>query len=185
MASKPTIAVVVDWYGPYPSLEAAHDAAADWEWPGLYMAVRRGGALLYVGVSEDLSGRLLESQHHKLKDPQNYDMWLGEVASAGVSGKRLTAARETTIEAAESAHAYFLQPKDNDKKTVYAPRRLVTVVNRWWSTDIDDPSRLPSPHRDWPDVIDYNDDEEETASASLHWYDRERTKLFGPDDFWE
>lgn len=65
------IAIVIDWFGPYDTLEAAQTALRSDYGAGLYLAIgkqarQRGRSTMqYVGISKELSSRV-GSLHHKL-----------------------------------------------------------------------------------------------------------------------
>ena len=81
------------------------------------------------------------------------EIWLGEVASIGIPGKKKQAT-DLRLDLSEWCHSYFLQLPLNDKKTVNPPKEPVTIINRWWFTDYET-KRNRRPHPDWPDIIDY------------------------------
>jgi hypothetical protein len=80
-------------------------------------------------------------------------IWLGEIATAEPSGKKLKVTK-ATLDFAEWLHARFLQLPLNEKKTKALPPRSVTVMNRWFKTDYETPRRN-RPHPNWPDLIDF------------------------------
>jgi hypothetical protein len=81
------------------------------------------------------------------------EYWLGEIATAEPSGRRMKVTK-ATLDYAEWLHARFLHLPLNEKKTKRVPRRSVTVLNRWWCEDYETPRRH-RPHPDWPDLIDF------------------------------
>lgn len=130
------IALVVEWYGPY-SYSQAQVAARDFA-DGLYMTIgktkhqKSPTALQYVGVASALANRICK-QHHKIHEvTRDRKIWLGEIGSVGVPGRKGKAI-DIRIDLAEWAHAYFLKLPLNDKKTKHAPDKPVTVLNRWWA----------------------------------------------------
>lgn len=147
---------------------------------GLYLALgkckgERRNAMQYVGIGGALHTRLNE-RHHKLSlITREKQIWLGEIATAEPSGKRLKATR-TTLDYAEWLHARFLRLPLNDMKTKALPPRGVTVLNRWFGTDYDTPRRRP--HPDWPDLIDYPDFK---LPARAAWFGRRQRKFLAPD----
>jgi hypothetical protein len=149
--------IAINWYGPYSNLDEARAAArGGWD-HGLYLAIGKRSyqriiGIQYVGMGEILHARLVES-HPKLSQVQSgRQLWLGEIATAEPSGKRLKATR-TTLDYAEWMHARFLRLPLNEKKTKELPPRSVTVLNRWYGRDFETVKRRP--HKDWPDLIDY------------------------------
>ena len=168
--------IAINWYGPYADMdEARRRARHDYE-HGLYLAIgkcryERRLALQYVGIGAAIHTRLNE-RHHKLSLViRERSLWLGEIATAEPSGKRLKATR-TTLDFAEWLHARFLRLPLNDKKTKALPSRNVTVLNRWFATDYETPRARP--HPDWPDLIDYPAFE---LPARAVWFGR-RQRLF-------
>lgn len=154
------ISIVVDWYGPYcktSAKKAAKEKFAD----GLYMLIgkvkhqKTARDLKYIGIAKELHTRVDENKHHKInKVSQECNIWLGEVGTIGIPGRKQ---KFTDIQQdlAEWCHAYFLQLQLNEKKTANPPFRPCTVVNRWWSKNDFEKPRRKKPHSCWPDIIDY------------------------------
>lgn len=156
--------IAVDWYGAYKSVKEARDAAKPFDWPGLYVLIgktpdQEESKIQYIGISKSLSGRL-NTKHHAIGSEaieenaiRDVRIWLGEVATAEPSGKKLKATK-ATLDYAEWLHARFMKLPLNKMKTKHLPTRSVTVLNRWWSSDFE---RLLGrrPHADWPNLIDY------------------------------
>lgn len=149
--------IAINWYGPFGSLDDARSAAQEWWGHGLYLAIgkrsyQRVAGIQYIGIGKTLHKRLKED-HQKLSQIQGQRrFWLGEIATAEPSGRRLKATR-ATLDYAEWMHARFLQLFLNEKKTKALPPRSVTVLNRWYGRDFKTAKRRP--HKDWPDLIDY------------------------------
>lgn len=149
--------IAINWYGPYRDLDEARRCARHDYDHGLYLAIgkckyERRRSLQYIGIGGNIHTRLTEN-HHKLQlIVRERSLWLGEIATAEPSGRRLKATR-TTLDYSEWLHARFLQLPLNDKKTKALPPRSVTVLNRWFALDYETPVRRP--HSDWPDLIDY------------------------------
>jgi len=176
------IAIVVDWYGPY-SFDEARLAAKNDYGDGLYLVIgKKKGEwehyIQYIGVSQNLSGRV-NSAHKKIHMVTcDRTLWLGEIGSIGLPGKvNSKTVIDLRIDLAESAHIYFLQPRLNDRKAYHAPKLPVTVLNRWWKTDYETP-RKKRPHQGWPDLIDYTGIE---YGARLVWFGG-RVERWSPDD---
>ncbi|USU13820.1 hypothetical protein NF701_08360 [Sphingomonadaceae bacterium OTU29THOMA1] len=150
--------IAIYWYGPYRDLNEARRAARDDYEHGLYLAIgkcrrERRLAMQYVGIGGSIHTRL-NDRHHKLSlITRERQIWLGEIATAEPSGKRMKVTR-TTLDYAEWLHARFLGLPLNDKKTKEPPNRGVTVLNRWFSADDYDATKR-RPHSDWPDLIDF------------------------------
>lgn len=170
MSDRKHLMIAINWYGPYSSLDDARAAAKADYGHGLYLCIgkrayQRRRALQYVGIAKSLGSRLTE-QHHKLHEvTRDQEIWLGEIATAEPSGRRLKAT-PATLDYAEWLHARFLRLPLNDKKTKSLPPRSVTVLNRWWTTTYDTP-RGRRPHPEWPDLIDYPADD---RSGRLVWF---------------
>ncbi len=172
--------IAINWYGPYEDLNHARKCALhDYE-HGLYFAIgkrhgERAKSLQYIGIGEAIHTRL-NDRHHKLSlIVREREIWLGEVATAEPSGKRLKTTR-TTLDFAEWLHARFLRLPLNDKKTKTLPSRSVTLLNRWFDIDYEKPKRRP--HKKWPDLIDYPDFD---LPARAVWFGIRQRRFFAPD----
>lgn len=179
MTSK-HLMIAINWYGPYCDLDEARSCARyDFE-HGLYLAIgkcesQRVRSVQYVGIGANVHTRLTE-RHHKLSLIRaNRTIWLGEIATAEPSGKRLKATR-ATLDFAEWMHARFMKLPLNDKKTKTLPTRSVTVLNRWFYDDYETPHRRP--HADWPDLIDYPGYE---LPARTVWFSQRQRTFSAPD----
>ncbi len=151
--------IAINWYGPYRDIDEARQRAREDYEHALYLAIgacerEAPVSLQYVGIGVAVHTRL-NARHHKLSlIAYGRELWLGEIAAAEPSGKRLKATR-TTLDFAEWLHARFLGLPLNERKTKQLPSRSVTVLNRWYDTDYETPRDRP--HPDWPDLIDYPD----------------------------
>ena len=152
------IAIVIDWYGPY-SLEEAKSASKLHFNSGLYMAIgkikyqKTKSKLQYIGLAKSLEYRLCNGHKKLCMVCTGLQIWLGEIVSNGVSGKK-DKATNRLLDLAEWAHIYFADIQLNEKKTSNPPDKPVTVVNRWWK--INDTPRIRKVHKDWPELIDYH-----------------------------
>lgn len=152
---KPVVAVI-DWFGPYSTLEDARRAAFDYD-DGIYCAIgkrkyERYSRIQYVGLANNLRARL-NGTHHKLPEiTRERTIWLGEVVSPRTPGKKIKTT-DRMLDLAEWAHAYFLQVPLNERKKLNPPDRPITVYNKWWRTDLETPY-IRRPHNEWPDIID-------------------------------
>jgi hypothetical protein len=103
------MAVIVDWYGPYSSKSDLRDAMS--EWPAgtrtLYMGVKRGNVVNYVGLTNRPGSRL--NNHEKLAHPENIKFFCGEIVTRGVPGRRRTKC-VSDLKTAEHALIAYLQP---------------------------------------------------------------------------
>lgn len=163
---KPTVALV-NWFGPYSRSDAA-PASFDYD-DGLYMVIGRCKygrkvSLQYMGLASSLSRRLNNS-HHALGEVNDASIWLGEVESPRTPGRKIKVT-DRMLDLVEWAHIYFLELPLNQKKRKRPPDAQVVVYNRWWKTDYE--TRFKNrPHADWPDLIDYSQDE---ADTKLVWF---------------
>ncbi|GHV00994.1 hypothetical protein AGMMS49521_0200 [Campylobacterota bacterium] len=153
------IAIIINWFGPYQNIEEAQTVSAKDFSDGLYLAIgrtpyQRGEATLqYVGLASDLASRL-NNNHHKLPEiKHDFKLWLGEIASTGIAGRKKKVT-EIRLDLAEWCHSYFLELPLNEKKRDNPPDRPVTVLNRWWFKDYER-KRIQRPHPDWPDIIEF------------------------------
>lgn len=152
--------VAVNWFGPYLSIEDAHEAAKADFTKGLYMAsgmcrYQRKLSLQYIGIARtNISQRLNAKRHDKLKlITRQLNIWLGEIATSEPGGRKLKVT-PATLDYAEWLHARLLKLPLNEKKTKTLPPTGVTVLNRWFSKDFKTPRRR-RPHADWPDLLDF------------------------------
>jgi hypothetical protein len=172
--------IAVDWFGPYDLQKAQEAARADYD-HALYMCIgrrpyQRRRALQYIGIGEKVHTRL-SKDHHKLQAvTHERQVWLGEVATAQPSGKKLKITKPT-LDYAEWLHARFLQLPLNEKKTKALPPRSVTVMNRWFRKDYETPRRS-RPHPDWPDLLDYPGYD---IPARLVWFGGRQQHFRSPD----
>lgn len=165
---KPVVALV-EWYGPYSSLDEARSATFDYE-DGIYCALgktrhQRESCLQYVGLASSLRARMNGSHHALPQITRDLELWLGEVVSPRTPGRKIKTT-DRMLDLAEWAHVYFLQLPLNTKKKAKPPDRPITVYNRWWRTDFETPYRR-RPHSKWPDIIDFLGSE---YPAKLVWF---------------
>lgn len=122
------IAVVVDWFGPYLNVKAAASKARSEYDAGLYLVIgkirhqKKPASLQYVGIAKDLSARMYSSAGVQGVS-RDRKIWLGEVASVGIPGKKAKVTN-TQIDLAEWALAYFLELPLNKKKRINPPLRI-------------------------------------------------------------
>lgn len=156
MSSK-HLMIAVNWYGPYKDLDEVREIARNDYGHGLYMCTgmrpyQRKIDLQYVGIGDAVHTRMKHDHHALKKVTKERSIWLGDIATAEPSGKRIKVTK-ATLNYAEWLHARFLQLPLNIMKTKTLPPRSVTVLNRWFKTDYS--PRRNRPHPDWPDLIDY------------------------------
>lgn len=149
-------------------LKAAQKASGDIG-NGLYVAVGHGLAvrrgprtMLYMGVGAPLSLRLTP-QHHKLSTISITSIWLGEVAVAGIPGRRKKKINPH-LDLVEWASIFFMKLPHNQRKNT-PPFRSCVVVNRWWGTDYE--TEMERPAARWADIIEYD---AVRRTANLVWF---------------
>lgn len=163
------MASIVNWYGPYSDLNSARAAARIDYVDGLYAAIgynkdSRVGrpTLQYVGVGSPLHTRL-SKDHHKLSKIDITSIWLGEVSSFKVPGRRKKKI-EPHLDTVEWSIAYFLRTPKNVNKRKNPPPQSCIVLNRWLGRDYETPMSRPIAR--WSDIIEYD---EIKNSANLCW----------------
>lgn len=169
-----SVAIVVDWMGPFASIDQARSYSSD---KGLgeviYFALgrtryQRSTRLQYIGISNNGSSRFT-GQHRTLPEIRgNFALWIGVVASHGVTGrdKRRPIRHSLTINLAEWMLAYFLGLPLNVRKRRRPPNRSAVLINRWFQIDAEK-RRVQRAHSDWPDYIEY---EKDARFARLQWF---------------
>lgn len=169
-------AIVVDWYGPYASVNAAKEAIRQWGMGEmLYMAIGTVGQegtpqLQYVGITKNFANRM--QTRHKVRSKINEEglsIYIGEVSSQAVSGRKASHHHKgftVPVYLAESALAFFLQLPLNSDKRCSRPTDSIVLLNRWWKVDGETRCRY-RPHAGWPDFIEY-DDYSDTGSVVWH-----------------
>lgn len=155
--SRKHFMIAVNWFGPYRTIEDARNVAYEYWWHGLYMAIGRKSedvvrGIQYIGIGEEVYKRIKDDHHKMSLIVDEFEIWIGEVATAEPSGKRMKATR-STLDYAEWLHARFLKLPLNEKKTKSLPPLSVTVLNRWYDKDFE--TVASRPHSGWPDLIDY------------------------------
>lgn len=150
------VAISVDWYGPYGSITEAQSKRRDYR-EGLYVAIGQKKIgdrerILYIGLSNNPAGRVGNNHPTLASIEGHFHLWLGEISSTGKPGAR-TGVRSTTLDLAESALIYGLQPVLNARKLL-PPTTEISVLSRWWKRDYET-EILHRPHREWADIVDY------------------------------
>lgn len=147
------IAVIVDWYGPYKSKEMLRKEMRCWNSgvKALYMGVKRGNIVNYVGLTSEPATRL--NNHEKLAHPDNIRFFCGEVVSQGVGGRRHTKCK-TDLRLAEHALIAYLQPAQNGVLSKRDLDDCVVVYSRFFDKDRFETPINPLPK--FPHVIAYN-----------------------------
>lgn len=159
-------AVIIDWFGPYSSVEAAKQEERNAPFgESLYLAIgsvkrRPAPQIQYIGITLDVEYRF-DTKHTIRREinQEGLNLWVGVVSSQAVSGRKgagLTRRHNTLVQLAEGVLIYFLQPPLNkDKRKRIQKDHSVMVYNRWWKAD-GETRRRQRPHPTWPDVIEYD-----------------------------
>jgi hypothetical protein len=153
------VVIAVDWFGPYDRASAKEAAKTDYE-NGLYLLIgkakhQKTSKLQYIGIASQLYQRLAGPHPIIDKISQELQIWLGEVASFGIPGRR-PKVTDPMLDISEWLHSYFLDLPCNSKKK-NPPRIPATLVNRWWFKGFNyERRRKKRPHKEWPDLIDFS-----------------------------
>ena len=160
--------IAADWYGPFPSIEAAgKEADANSVSEALYLAVNSEGQA-YAGISGNICARLKPSHHvlGSLKDGEA-EIWVGLITSQPVPGKSANpTSHSTPVKTAEKSLALFLELSENQQLRSSLPARSSVLFNRWYD-GYDHLRRVDRGHKDWPDIIEYDAYEK---LARLVWF---------------
>lgn len=128
------IAVIVDWYGPYRTLQRLENAVVD-DWHevsrALYMAYGRGNICRYIGLSTAPVTRITGA-HPKLADLDNTKFFVGEIVTQGISGPR-NGVRPPDLSLAEHALISFLQPALNTNLRDREPGDLISIFSCFYN----------------------------------------------------
>jgi hypothetical protein len=170
-----TLSLIIDWCGPFPSIVRANEAANNFNLREvLYLATgqrayQRKGTMQYVGISNDPKSRF-NGNHHTLPEiKRNFGIWIGEIVSHGIAGRRAhnqPVMHSLAVERAEWAIAYFLALPLNQRKRRKPPPGAIILINRWFQTDFET-RRNHRGHHDWPDFIEFEPDYD---VARLQWF---------------
>ena len=183
-----TIALIVDWCGPFATVDKATEAAKKHKLGEvLYLATgkrayQRTASMQYVGISTNFESRV-RNDHHKLTEiTKNLGIWLGAISSQSIAGRRSSSdpVRHSLAAAlAEWVIAYFLALPLNERLRVNPPKTPVIVISRWFKSDLETKWRKRG-HRDWPDLIEFDPDYE---FARLQWFGSPgKSKRFSASD---
>lgn len=148
--------IVIDWCGPY-DLPKAQEESKDFS-SGLYFCTgsqrqNEEESIQYVGISNNLSRRVKNGHEALEKVKFNRRIWLGGISSLGLPGKKRKKTN-STLDLAEWALIYFLDPVLNNRKKTL-PDKDVTIINRWWKPPDYETQYVKHPHKGWPDIIEY------------------------------
>lgn len=156
---------VLEWYGPYDSIEDIWNDY-DTEACSIYLITgkekfERGPEhIKYVGITErDPAKRLKDKDHKEKQKLISYKKyWVGRFSRSSNKNSR------TNVELIETLFVHYLHISEekiiNDKKLKKRPETPLVVVNRWFLKSHDyhrmnKPARLSS----LPDVLLYDGDE--------------------------
>ena len=149
------IAVIVEWFGPYKTLEAlTGDVRLDWQSTkrALYMALGRGNRYRYIGLSTRSQSRI-GPHHRKLNCRGNRSFFVGEIITQGISGRR----RQKTpsdLSLAEHALIRYLQPSLNERRKYKDPNDYVSIFSCFYShKDYETPT---DPLPKFPELLAFN-----------------------------
>ncbi|WP_066487303.1 hypothetical protein [Sphingomonas sp. CCH9-F2] len=171
-------AALIDWCGPFHTIEAACAAVAEGGYgEALYMAIgsklgQRVTHVQYVGITGDLTGRF-NGKHpiQTLLRAKSLRLYVGIVTSQSVAGKKASHHAKIPLYLAESALAFLLELPLNKDKRCNPPKDSIVVVNRWYREDFAT-RRRRQPHATWPDLVEY-DGYEGTGDIAWHGGRRE------------
>lgn len=176
-----TVAIAVDWSGPFSSISAAKETAKSNELgEAIYLAVgrrkrQRSTRMQYVGISGDPKSRINQN-HHKLPDINSeLGLWVGKVVSHAVAGRKRMKL-SVMVNSAEWALAFFLELPLNDRKRRRPPDRSLILLNRWFNPDFST-RRVHRGHEDWPDLIEYEHPVDGDEGAVIVWFGGRRDRL--------
>ena len=150
------IAVIVEWYGPYDSLEDLKNAVKDeWEgkWRTLYMALADWNKYQYVGLTEYPLNRF--NSHIYLNREDNKTFYIGHIVTQGITGPR-NGGQPPDLKLAERALIRFLQPVLNTDKKDKDPEDFISIFSYFYDPENDDFASNPLPK--FPKVLAYNPD---------------------------
>jgi hypothetical protein len=160
--------IVINWHGPFSSLEQARLGTIDGEVEEIiYLAVNERNRA-YAGISKSAATRLTDA-HHVLGEigPGEADLWIGVLASQRV-WTASDALHSTAIRLAEHATVYSLELSENQRLRNTPPDRSIMLMNRWYEGQ-DPYKRWPNRgHKNWPDLIEYD---QGTETVRLVWFD--------------
>ena len=122
MAAK-HLMIAINWFGPYPTLDAARSAAKGDYDDGLYMcfgrcAGQRRPHAQYIGLSKTLHTRLNDSHHALGRVVRERQIWLGEIVTAEPSGRKLKVTK-ATLDYAEGDKSRASRLLNIGRKTLY------------------------------------------------------------------
>ena len=155
------VAVIIDWYGPYNSLEDFIADAKRMPQNGryLYMGVKAGNIVNYIGLTKRPSSRF--DYHRNMEHSENKKFYFGEIVTKGLAGRKTKGAKKTALDLDIAEHALILEldPPLNDKRKQSNPDDCVSIFSRFF--DVDDGEKPVRTLPKFPRLIAYDwwDDE--------------------------
>jgi hypothetical protein len=164
---RETAPIVINWHGPLSSLEQASQAAKDGEVEeAIYLAVNKKNKA-YAGISKSPATRLTDAHHILGKlGPGEAELWIGVLASQKI-WTASDAQHSTAIRLAEHTTVYFLELSENQRLRKNPPDRSVILISRWYEAGHPYKRRPDRGHKDWPDLIEFD---KENESYQLAWF---------------
>jgi len=149
------IAAIIDWYGPFDTVEAFKSELRNWD-KGvrtLYMALGPYNRIRYVGLTETPFSRF--DSHPKLMDSGNRRFYAGEITTQGISGRRKTK-HSPDLAIAEHALIAFLDPELNSQLKGKDLQDCVCLYSRFFSTKDWETQIWPLPENKFPPIIAFS-----------------------------
>jgi hypothetical protein len=148
------IAVIIDWYGPYTSLESFR-AVVKKDWTSvskcIYMTYGRGNIANYVGLTSRPAGRF--ANHPNVESPDNIRYFIGEIITQGIFGRR-SKKTKPDLDLAEHALICSLMPKFNVNRRYQNLTDCISIFSRFF--DGSDYEKPINPLPKFPKLIAYN-----------------------------
>lgn len=149
------IAVIVEWYGPYHSLdEISAETSLHWADTkrALYMALRSHNGYQYIGLTTRPDARI-GPQHPQLRHRDNQRYYVGQIVTQGRSGRR-TQKTPPDLRLAEHALIRHLKPRLNVQKKSTDPDDFVSIFSCFYSHE--DYETPISPLPKFPKLLAFN-----------------------------
>lgn len=189
-------AVVIDWVGPFGSVQELREWTTEWGYRrgnNLYVAVgsrrrQTKSELQYVGITGNLWKRF-NTKHpiNVLLKKRGLKLFIGIVSSQAVAGRKAGHHHKkfsVPVYLAESVLAFLLELPLNKDKRCSVPKDSIVLTNRWWKTDYETRYRN-RPSTDWPDFLEFEWGEDgfgRDATGQVVWFGRRGRKIIRGDD---
>ena len=159
-----SVAAIIDWYGPYPSVEAFKQEMRQWSsgTKTVYMALGLRNKIRYIGMTERPATRF--NDHRKLHDPGNTKFFAGEIMSYGVPGKRKSK-QATDLVTVEAAFISYFEPELNNKLKAVYPADCVSIFSRFFDPNDWERGTTPLNEKKFPSLLGYNSWTEEFVTS--------------------